>query len=410
MTRTSTKLSGSARRSITLALAFSAVAVGFRFSGAHPDPLIALVIFGAGVVGASFMLAWAAEAARLDISGGLAIAILAFIAVLPEYAVDLYFAYTAGSDPTYTSYAAANMTGANRLLMGFGWPVVVLIGLAVAKRSGNPVKALDLDPDSRTELGFLIVAGVVNFAAPLTGSISLVLAVALYAWFAYFLYRVAKQPPEEHILVGTAEAIGALPRRRRRQVVVGAFVLAAAVVLICAEPFAHSLIETGTELGIDKYLLVQWLGPLASEAPEFIVAILFALRGNARDGIGTLISSKVNQWTLLVASIPVAYAVGGGGLGGLPLDARQTEEFLLTACQTLMGVAVLLPLRFPRWAAWTLLGLFAVQFAVTSNHGRTLLALVYALIGIVALAVYRRHLPETLKAPFERLEPLPAKP
>ena len=43
--------------------------------------------------------------------GPLAIALLAVIAVLPEYAVDLYFSYTAGHDPDYVQYAAANMTG-----------------------------------------------------------------------------------------------------------------------------------------------------------------------------------------------------------------------------------------------------------------------------------------------------------
>mgnify|MGYP003335434889 CR=1 FL=1 len=55
----------------------------------------------------------------------------------------------------------------------------------------------------------------------------------------------------------------------------GLFALAAVVILLCAEPFAESLVASGSELGIDQFLLVQWLAPLASEAPEFIVAILF---------------------------------------------------------------------------------------------------------------------------------------
>ena len=99
-----------------------------RIAGRHPDPVEALLIYGAAVVSASFLLAWAAEAAQIDVSGGLAIAVLALIAVLPEYAVDLYYAYVSGHNPDYTQYAAANMTGSNRLLMGLGWPVVVLVG------------------------------------------------------------------------------------------------------------------------------------------------------------------------------------------------------------------------------------------------------------------------------------------
>src|SRR3979409_1595118 len=103
-------------------------AVVVRVAGLHLDPIVALLIYGAAVVSASFLLAWAAEAAQIDVSGGLAIAVLALIAVLPEYAVDLYFAYTAGHTPEYTQYAAANMTGSNRLLMGLGWPIVVIVG------------------------------------------------------------------------------------------------------------------------------------------------------------------------------------------------------------------------------------------------------------------------------------------
>jgi len=159
------------------------------------------------------------------------------------------------------------------------------------------------------------------------------------------------------------------------------------------------LITTGTQLGIDRFLLVQWVAPLASEAPEFIVAIVFAVHGKGADAIGTLISSKVNQWTLLVGSLPIAYLAGGGGTG-LVLDARQHEEFLLTATQTLLGVAALLTLRFPRWLALTLLGLFAVQYALSGQAARYLLCAIYAGIAVAALARNRRHILPTLTAPF----------
>ena len=107
--------------------------------------MVALVIYGAAVVAASFLLAWAAEAAQIDVSGGLAIALLALIAVLPEYAVDLYYAYVSGHVPEYTQYAAANMTGSNRLLMGLGWPVVVLVE-SVPWRARSPAEKTDALP------------------------------------------------------------------------------------------------------------------------------------------------------------------------------------------------------------------------------------------------------------------------
>ncbi|WP_343601933.1 sodium:proton exchanger [Mycobacterium sp.] len=375
-------------------------AVVLRVAGLHPDPAVELLTYGAAVVAASFLLAWAAEAAQIDVAGGLAIAVLAVIAVLPEYAVDLYYAYTAGRAPEYTQYAAANMTGSNRLLMGVGWPVVVLVGALVARRSaGRRAGPLALDPSNRVEIGFLLIAGVAAFVIPVSGRIHIGFGAALLAWFGFYLYRLSRGDVEEPELVGVAAALGELPGRTRRTAVAGLFVLAALVIVTCAKPFAESLIDAGTQLGVDRFLLVQWLAPLASEAPEFIIAIIFAARGKSGVAIATLISSKVNQWTLLVGSLPVAFMLGGGGTS-LRLDGRQVEEVLLTAVQTLMGVAMVLGLRFGRGAAWMLLTLFAVQFGITSTDGRLLLCAVYAVVTVVALGYNRSRLGPTLLAPF----------
>jgi cation:H+ antiporter len=107
-------------------------------------------------------------------------------------------------------------------------------------------------------------------------------------------------------------------------------VVAAGTILLVAKPFAQALVRTGTDLGIDEFLLVQWLAPLASEAPEFVVVALFAWRGQSTPALGTLVSSKINQWTLLVALLPLVYSVALGRVAALPLDARQQEEVLLT--------------------------------------------------------------------------------
>lgn len=388
-------------RSLLMTAVFVLPAVVLRVSGIHPNPVVSLLAFGAAVVAASFVLAWAAESAQIDVSGGLAIAVLALIAVLPEYAVDLYYAYTAGHNAEYVQYAAANMTGSNRLLMGIGWPVVVIVGLFVARKAAdrNGRKVLPLEPGNRVELGFLLIAGLVAFIIPATGRISLILGVAMLAWFGFYLYKMTRGEPEEPDLIGTAAAIGELPQRARRITVSVLFVLAGVVILMCAEPFANSLVGAGTQLGVDRFLLVQWLAPLASEAPEFIIAIIFASRGKSTAAIATLISSKVNQWTLLVGSLPIAYLAGGGGTA-LVLDGRQIEEMLLTATQTLMGVALILSLRFHRYTAWTLLALFLVQFPITSTTGRLVLCGIYGALTVAGVIINRRHVAATLRAPF----------
>ncbi|HME74322.1 MAG TPA: sodium:proton exchanger, partial [Mycobacterium sp.] len=151
-------------RPLGIVAVFICPALVVRVLGIHPSPILGLITYGAAVVAASFVLAWAAEAAQIDVSGGLAVAVLGVIAVLPEYAVDLYYAYTAGHVPEYTQYAAANMTGSNRLLMGLGWPVVVLVSILVARRAtGRKVGELDLDVSNRVEIGFLMFAGVAAF-------------------------------------------------------------------------------------------------------------------------------------------------------------------------------------------------------------------------------------------------------
>src|SRR5690606_12406555 len=177
--------------------------------------------------------------------------------------------------------------------LGLGWPLVVIIGVAVAaRRSGRTVREVVLEPEARMGLGFLAVASILAFAMPLTGTISWILGAILLAWFVFYLIRIASDDgDDEPELVGPAERLGALPATTRRITTIVMFVLSAGVIVACAEPFAHSLIGTGEHLGIDEFLLVQWLAPLASEAPEFIVAVIFAVRGRAAAAIVMLISA-----------------------------------------------------------------------------------------------------------------------
>ncbi|MET3768624.1 cation:H+ antiporter [Marisediminicola sp. UYEF4] len=397
-------------RRIILCLAIATPAITFRITGFAPNPVVDLFIFGAAVVAASFMLAWAAEAAQKDISGALAIAILALIAVLPEYAVDLYYAFRSGSDPAYKQFAAANMTGSNRLLLGFGWPLIVFVALFVARRiarergaTGKALpRVLQLPGNSRMDVGVLAIVALLAFVIPVMGTIAMWFGIILIAIFGLYLWRASRVHDHgDEKFVGTAAHIAGMPTIARRVTVISMFVVSAAIILFSAEPFATALVDSGSALGIDSYFLVQWLAPLASEAPEFIVAVMFALRGMGAAAIGILIASKINQWTLLVGSLPVAHWLGGGG-GDLALDARQVEEFVLTASQTVMGVAIIVALRFHRWSAIALAALFAVQFFVTDTTGRYVLSGIHIVIAIVALVIHRHDILPTLAAPFRR--------
>jgi cation:H+ antiporter len=354
------------------ATALTTPAILTRLSGAAPPEWLAAVLFGLGVVGAAFLLAWGAEALQLDISQGLALALLALIAVLPEYAVDFTFALKAGEDPDkYAPLALANMTGGNRLLIGVGWSLVVLLAAwritRVARSRGyeGPLDTdVTLDRPHAIEIAFLAVASIYSLTLPLKRTLSPVDSVLLVGLFVWYAVRISRAPAEEPHLVGPAELVGRLPTATRRAVVTLMLFGSAAVILISAEPFADSLVKTGEQFGIDTFLLVQWVAPLASEAPELLVAGLFAWRLNTNAGLGALVSSKVNQWTLLVGTLPLVFSISAGALSGLPIDALQREELFLTAAQSVFAVAVLTNRSISVREALALMGLFVTQFVL----------------------------------------------
>ena len=361
-----------------------------RLTGTHPPPLMSAFVFGMAVLGAAFLLSWAAEVAQKDISQALAVAFLALIAVLPEYAVDMYFAWTAAEHPEYGHYATANMTGANRLLVGFGWPVIVLLYAFYYRR-----KSVKLEPAHRSEILFLGLATIYSVVIPLKGTLSLVDTFFLVSIFAMYAWRAAKAESHEPDLVGPAKWIGEMPAPRRRSVAISLFLFSGTVIFLAAEPFAESLVAVGRELQIDEFLLVQWLAPLASEAPEFIIAILWTLRGDAESGLAALVSSKVNQWTLLMGTIPLVFSLALGHPGALALDLRQEHEIWLTAAQSLFAVAILANLSLSWYGAVALLVLFLSQLLF--ENIRMPLSAVYVALAVLLMIRDRKHYPALLR-------------
>jgi len=324
----------------------------------------AMALFaGVSILSAAFLLVWACDAAQTDVSQALALAVVALIAVLPEYAVDMYFTWQAGKFPNsdYAEYAIANMTGANRLIIGVAWAAVVFIFWVKTRR---PVV---LEGERLLEVRFLAAATLYAFLIPIKGSLAWydgVVFVSLYAWY---MVLAARRPPVHEEIEGPGACIAGLPCVPRRTWTIVLFVFAAMVVVTNAERFCEGLVGTGKAFGINEFLLVQWLAPLASEAPEFVVAIMFALRGRAGLALGSLLSAKLNQWTLLVGMIPWVYAASSGGLASpLPLGRFQMEEILLTAAQSVLAVVMVAALRLSLGQALLLFGLFAGQLVAPS--------------------------------------------
>src|SRR5205085_1733919 len=275
-------------------------------------------------------------------------------------------------------------------LIGVGWSLVVFLAYRQWSKRGEPERAREivLDRSHAVELTYLAAATAWSLFIALRRSITVVDAVVLVSLFVAYTVRISRAPAEEPELVGPALLLGSLGTARRRAVVIAFFVLAAGAIVLCAERFAEALVGTGASLGVSEFLLVQWLAPLASEAPELLVAGLFAWRLNTNGGLGTLVSAKVNQWTLLVGTLPVVFALTSGTHHGLPIDAAQREELLLTGAQSVFAVALLANLSLSVREALLLFGLFWGQFvlgAVMSDisHGteRVIVSVVYLILG-----------------------------
>ncbi len=388
---------------IAIAAVVTLPGVLIRLTGSHPPEILGAALFGLAIVGAAFMLSWAAEVVQLDISAGLAIALLALIAVLPEYAVDFVFTFKAGAEYTdlggigpfhWAPLALANMTGGNQLLIGVGWPLVVLVGTWKIRqffgadgkaKDGSTRAGIALEPTQAVDIAYLTLAAVYGLTLPFRNSLTLIDAAVLVAIYVAYLIRLSKAPAEEPHLVGPSALIAGLQQRQRRLVNVAMFIFAAGVILLSAEPFAEALVHVGEEFGISTFLLVKWLAPIASESPELLVAGLFAWRLAPSVGLGALVSSKVNQWTLLVGTLPIVFAISSGTLHGLPLDVLQRDELLVTAAQTVFAVAIMANLHMSRGEAWVMLTLFVAQFASSGILPETYAAPGRLAVGIVFL-------------------------
>ncbi|HZT72554.1 MAG TPA: hypothetical protein VE996_02785 [Terriglobales bacterium] len=357
---------------------------------AWPAPGAALA-FGATVAAAAFVLAWAAEAAEQDLSRGVALALLALVAVLPEFAVDGTFAWLAGRHPGYLAFPLANMTGANRILIGWGWPLVVAV---VWKRHG--ARRVSLDRAQLKKVAVLLAATAFSFWIAARRSLTLFDAIVLLGLFALYVWRLPTAAGAPSHAVGMARRLAERPRRRRRWLLAALVSAAAAAILLVSEPFARALVAAGSLFGVSQFYLVQWLAPLASELPEFVVVSIFAWHAAGGRALEALISSKVSQWTLLVSLLPVIYSLSRGHWTALPLTQLESRELLLTGAQSLFAALILLDLALDRRDAAALWVLFTVQLAVP--EWRLPVTAIYFALAALALVRHRRGVARAARA------------
>jgi cation:H+ antiporter len=348
-----------------------------------------------GLIAASFLLAWAADAGEAVFSGGLVLAVIALVAVLPEFVIEIRFAYV-----QQTELVSANLTGATRLLLT-GATALPLVVAYLARRRRQAAQAFQLATSRRLELGVLLIVSIFAIQIVARGTLTLADSVILIALYLLYARRVQGTPEEEPAVIGVPAGLLSLPPQFRRPAIASLIVAAGVVVLTIANPFADALLATGTSFGLDPYFLIQSLVPLATETPEFvIVAVLVANRRPAQ-GLALFLASSVSQWTLGFGALPIAYLAGGGG-PSLPLQGREQVEIALTIALTLFAVAALALLKPERIDAAIVVGVMALQFIYPTTFVRVAAAFILLVYAIDLLLDRRRAVRPLYRAVFGR--------
>ena len=348
------------------------------------------------ILGSAFVVAWGAETAQFYVSQGLALALLAWIQVLPEFAVEAVIAWDRDI-PLMT----ANFTGAIRLLTGLGWPMIWIV-YAVSRRMRGESgfwKPVELEREHSAEIvglvpplayfGWIIVKGTLD-------CVDAAVLVALYAGYLVVLNRIPPRQQEDLSDIGAIpRAVLKLPPLPRNLAIIGLFLIGGLALYFTAHPFLDSMKGLAVTFGISTFVFVQWVAPFLSEFPEKTSAFYWARsRGKAGMALMNMASSNINQWTVLAAMIPIVYSFSIGHPAAIPM-AEHRVELLLTLLQGLLGVVLLSNFRFHAYEALGLFTLWFVQFLVP--HWREEVCIVYA-VWIVAELISSLWRPGRLEA------------
>ena len=340
----------------------------------------------------AFLVAWGAEAAQFMISQGLALAILAWLQTLPEFAVEAVIAWEAGINPERSHLAIANLTGAIRLLLGLGWPMIYFVFAFFGRRRGDRAPAIQLHREHATEVVGLLPPLLYFIVIVIKQTITWVDAVILVLLYVAYLWALLRHPPHDVEQLSDAPRVSQWAYRQRgwrRHAAIGGLLGAGGYLLyVTAHPFLESMLALAAMLSVSQFVLVQWVAPFLSEFPEKVSAFLWARRvTHAPMALMNMVSSNINQWTILAAMIPLVYGYSSyhhtGTWAAFHFDAEQRLEIILTLLQTTLGIVVLANMEFDWFDATALFILWLIQFL--APHLREEVSLAYALWILILL-------------------------
>ncbi|MFI5182164.1 MAG: hypothetical protein ACHQPI_12305 [Thermoanaerobaculia bacterium] len=345
-------------------------------AAAKAAPLTALWTFPS-ILCSAFVIGWAAEAAQFLVSQGLALAILAWLQTLPEFSVEAVIAWEAGKDPAKVHLAIANFTGSIRLLVGLGWPLVYFVAAFFSARTGKRKTWVEIRLEDEHAVQVMSLLPILLWFTVIwwKGTLGLWDAGVLILLYLVYLFLLSRVPPREE----DEEEIGDLPRVSRwalsfgpgkRAVAIATLFLAGGAILyFSAEAFVESMLALAVSMGVAPFFFVQWVAPFLSEFPEKLSAFNWARQiSKAPMALMNLLSSTINQWSVLSGLIPVIYSLSKGEPSAIVFDVHQRSEILLTILQSALGFLLLLNLKLEAYEAGILFLFWLVQFLMPSTR------------------------------------------
>jgi cation:H+ antiporter len=346
------------------------------------------------VVFSAFMISWGAECAQFLVSQGMALAILAWLQALPEFAVEAVIAWS-----QQIHFMTANFTGSLRLLVGLGWPLIFSVAaLGSWTRERRLLRSIHLDEEHCIEVLALGPPILYFLVIYFKGTLTLLDAGVLMGLYFLYLWVLKKVPPREAEEIEDLEAIPRrvmrLPRRQQIMAIAFFFIVGGAILFFAAEPFLHSMLRFAVYFGVSEYLFIQWVAPFLSEFPEKISALYWARRpGKAPMALMNMVSANVNQWTMLAAMIPIVYSFSVGTPTHIPFDEFQRTEILLTIAQSMLGLLLLSNMSFHIVEAGGIFCLWGLQLVRPHLHTEvTIIYFAWVTYELFMTLVVRRRL------------------
>lgn len=362
--------------------------------------LISLIIIFAAV-----LIGYGADMLEMVLPGGVAIAIVALLQISPEFFVEwatvkraaleplfmtkidiLYYPFmlyrVVPFEPSFTHNAMANLYGANKLLVGFGPPLVFFVYYFFSHtRKENYIEFHKIKSYS---IFVMLFAILYNFIMYLKNSLmwyDSIFLIIIYIISVVYIGKMEIKYEKTHSSE-TADKeneenesffMRFLKRisKNKAGIVIAFNVYAIAFAFLVfgggllvhySETFLEVLLEASVLAGIPTFFFIGYVAPFMSEFPEKLVAIGFAMKGEEDTAMINFLSSILSQLTLLTAMVPLVYSFYRGELTGIVFDHVQSQELLLVVAMVLFSLMMFFDLKFTIRETIMALGLFLWQF------------------------------------------------